>query len=451
MNITKSDFIKKQLEMNTLKSTVQRQQAEITRQQSEIDQLKAENARLKDANEERVRGLQQMRAADNARGIDMNHLKERSAAVQRLAEALKAKHDDMKEWYNSRNTKITDGVKKINDGFEIVRKRVNIMWVDRCKQQEALKKRHHDSEDPGNPDPSAISEQPPAAESTKIAAFEPPQIESTQGTSSGAVEEIQQLESSSYVEGSLADASVDEMKAIDDASIDNILSEPETADIENIDEIVFEGETRKSTYVREDGTEFNPFDEDWLKDHLEDIDEKLKNRDSTNDATESFKEWRKLFLSKVAKPTPSETQVDYLKFDKEKPRGKILSWMFVKEIHCMAIKREHGIQYFRSLLSILSLQFYDVAALSKLELINHSKYKGATLFGRRIKINRRIGWKDELYKPQFPMYQQIKFTLDPSTNTTRYKLVYQPEKVMDKIPLMPMKQNFLEKNDFMVL
>ncbi|MFS8021737.1 hypothetical protein Hanom_Chr16g01430931 [Helianthus anomalus] len=107
-------------------------------------------------------------------------------------------------------------------------------------------------------------------------------------------------------------------------------------------------------------------------------------------------------------------------------------------------KHEHGIQYFNSLLSSLSLPFYDVAALSKLELINRLKYEGAILFARKIKINQRIGWKDELYKPQFPMYQQIKYTLDPSTNTARYKLVYQPARVMDKIPLMPMKQNFLE-------
>ncbi|KAJ0749512.1 hypothetical protein HanLR1_Chr05g0170771 [Helianthus annuus] len=206
MNITKSDVIKQQLEMNTLKSIVQRQQAEITRQQVEIDQLKAENARIKAADEERKHQLQQMRDADNARGIDMNRLKERSTTVQRLAETLKAKHDDMKEWYNSHNTKITDGVKKINDRFEIVRKRVNIIWADRCKQQEALKKRDHDSEDPGNPDPSATSEQPPATESTQIAAL-PPQIESTQGTSGGALEEIQQLESSSYFESSLAGCS----------------------------------------------------------------------------------------------------------------------------------------------------------------------------------------------------------------------------------------------------
>ncbi|MFS7894131.1 hypothetical protein Hanom_Chr00s001348g01680771 [Helianthus anomalus] len=168
--------------MNTLESTVERQQAEITRKQAEIEQLKAENAGLKASDEERERQLLQMRATDNARGIDMNRLKERSTVVQRLAETLKGKHDDMKQWYNSRNTKITDRVKKIQDGFENVKKRVNIMWVDRCKQQEALKKRDHDSEDPGNPDPSTKSEQPPATASTQIAAFEPPQIESTQGT-----------------------------------------------------------------------------------------------------------------------------------------------------------------------------------------------------------------------------------------------------------------------------
>ncbi|MFS7965883.1 hypothetical protein Hanom_Chr09g00767381 [Helianthus anomalus] len=201
MNVTKSDVIKQQLEMNMLKSTVQQQQAEITRQQADIKQLKAENVLLKAADEERVRQLQQMRAVDNARGIGLNHLKERSTVVQRLAEALKANQYVMKEWYNSRNTKITDGIKKINDGFEMVRKRVNILWVDRCKQQEALKKRDHDSEDPGNPDPSATCEQPPATASAQIVAFEPPQIESTQGTSGGTVEEIKQLESSSYVEG----------------------------------------------------------------------------------------------------------------------------------------------------------------------------------------------------------------------------------------------------------
>ncbi|KAF5755322.1 hypothetical protein HanRHA438_Chr17g0811471 [Helianthus annuus] len=268
INLTKGDMIKQQLEINTLNSTVGQQQAEITCQQAEIEQLKAENARLKAADEEKERQLQQMRAADNTRGIEMNRMKERSSELQRLAEALKEKHDYMKEWYNSRNTTIVDGVKRINDGFEAVRKGVNILWGDRCKQQEVLKKRDHDSEDLGNPDPSATSEQLPATTSTQIIVFQPSQLESTQGTSSGAVEEIQQLESSSYIESSLPGTSsvpstadlalqavhpitreileerefvsdlshvqllaLNEMKTIEDSVIDQMPVEPKTADV----------------------------------------------------------------------------------------------------------------------------------------------------------------------------------------------------------------------------
>ncbi|MFS7975730.1 hypothetical protein Hanom_Chr10g00884171 [Helianthus anomalus] len=225
------------------------------------------------------------------------------------------------------------------------------------------------------------------------------------------------------------------MKEIDDAEIDKMSSKPETADLNNVKEIVFERNEKKSSYVREDGTEFAPFKEEWLKENVEVIDEHLKNRDTSENAPDVFSEWRKQFLSKVSKPLPADVQVDFLQFEKEKVHGRILCWMFVKEIHCVTNKREFSIQYFRSLLSILSLPFYDVAALTKLELINRSNFQGATLFARKIKFNKRTGWKDKSYKPQFPIYQQIKFTLDPTTNTARYKLVYQPAKVMDKIPM----------------
>ncbi|MFS8001066.1 hypothetical protein Hanom_Chr13g01185861 [Helianthus anomalus] len=132
-----------------------------------------------------------------------------------------------------------------------------------------------------------------------------------------------------------------------------------------------------------------------------------------------------------------------MKYEKVHSLGRILSWMFVEDIHCMAVKRKHGIQYFMLLLSIRTLTFYDVAALTKLNLINQLNYKGANLFACKLRIEHRKGWKDELHKPQFPIHEQIKYTLDPTTNTACYKLVYQPVKVMDKIPLMPMKQDFL--------
>ncbi|MFS7917542.1 hypothetical protein Hanom_Chr03g00190271 [Helianthus anomalus] len=136
MKVTRGDVIKQQLEINTLISIVGRQQAEITRQQAEIEKLKEENAQLKAEDEVRERQLQQMRLVDNTRGIEMNRMKESNSKLQKLAESLKERHDFMKECYDSRNTMIVDGVKKITESSVVVRKREDILWNDRCKQQE---------------------------------------------------------------------------------------------------------------------------------------------------------------------------------------------------------------------------------------------------------------------------------------------------------------------------
>ncbi|MFS7952980.1 hypothetical protein Hanom_Chr07g00613291 [Helianthus anomalus] len=436
IRITKNDQISQQVEIDRLKSTVGEQQATIQRQQAKIDFLKAENVWLKATEAERDR---------------------RSTVLQKLAEDLKNRCDVMKEWYETRNTTILEGAKKMSVGFEFVRKRVATLWEDRCKQQEILQKRDDDPEDQGNPDPSATSQQPPATTSSAIIVYQPSAIGSSQGTSSGTVAEEQLLEalagtssvpSSANLalqvvhpvtgklleEGEIVEdlshqqlITLKAMRDINDDEIEKMPSEPESTNVENVDEIVFEGDVRNSSYVRQDGTEFAPFDEDWLKDNVEDIDEHLKNRDTSENATDVFSTWRQRFLSWVSKPVPEATQVDFLQLEKAKPSGRILCWMF----------------YFGSLLSILSSPFYDVAALTKLELINRSNFEGASLFARLIKMNKKSGWKDKSYKPQFPRYQQIKFTLDPETNTGRYKLVYEPAKVLDKIPLMPMKQDFL--------
>ncbi|MFS7894132.1 hypothetical protein Hanom_Chr00s001348g01680781 [Helianthus anomalus] len=79
------------------------------------------------------------------------------------------------------------------------------------------------------------------------------------------------------------------MKAMEDVAIDQIPSEPETTDLEKLEDIVFEGDDNKSTYVREDRTEFDPFNKDWLKVNMDGIDEQLKNRDSTNTSPDAFK------------------------------------------------------------------------------------------------------------------------------------------------------------------
>ncbi|MFS7986481.1 hypothetical protein Hanom_Chr11g01010831 [Helianthus anomalus] len=58
-----------------------------------------------------------------------------------------------------------------------------------------------------------------------------------------------------------------DMKVVDDTTIDETPSEPNATNLDGLDEIAFGGDVEKLKYVREDGTEFNPFDEDWLKDN----------------------------------------------------------------------------------------------------------------------------------------------------------------------------------------
>ncbi|KAF5819565.1 hypothetical protein HanXRQr2_Chr02g0079051 [Helianthus annuus] len=375
----------------------------------------------------------------------------------------------MKNWYETRNTTIAEGVKMMTKGYNFLRKRVATLWEDGSRQQEILQKRDEDPEDQGNPDTSATPQQPLAGTTSAIIVYQPSALGSSTAGSSGTTGNEQHLEASagtssvpssadlslqvvhpitgeSLEEGEIVEdltpqqlITLRAMRDINDDEVEKMPSAPESVNVENIDEIVFEGEVKKSTYVRQDGTEFAPFDEDWLRYNVEDIDEHLKNRDSSENATDAFAAWRQCFLSKASKPVPEPTQVDFLQLEKVKPSERILCWMFVKEIHCVAIKREFRIQYFRSLLSFLSLPFYDVAALTKLELINRSKFEGASLFACLIKMNKKSGWKDKSYKPQFPRHQQIRFTLDLETNTDRYKLVYEPAKVVEKILLMPMQ------------
>ncbi|KAF5780958.1 hypothetical protein HanXRQr2_Chr11g0477891 [Helianthus annuus] len=159
MVANRNTVIAQQVDINKLKETVGKQQAEII-------QLRAENERLKATDDEQARQLLQMRVADNARGIELNRVKEQSIAVKQSADRLAERHDLMKEWYDSRNTTLVDGFKSIKTAFKISRKRVNILWSDRCKEQEIQRKRDHDSEDQGNLDASASFEPQGASAST---------------------------------------------------------------------------------------------------------------------------------------------------------------------------------------------------------------------------------------------------------------------------------------------
>ncbi|KAF5774919.1 hypothetical protein HanXRQr2_Chr13g0606251 [Helianthus annuus] len=247
-----------------------------------------------------------MRAADNTRGIEMNRMKESSSALQRLAKGLKQRHDFMKQLYDSRNTTIVDGVKKINEGYEFLRKRVNTLWNERCKPQEVMKKKDDDLKIKGTPIPLLHQNNHLQLPSLKSLSTNLHRLNLRKAPP------VEQLKKYNKLNLCLVLLALNAMKDVDDAEIEKMPIEPETENAENIEEIVFEGESNKSTYVRADGTEFDPFNEEWMKENQEEIDEKLKNRASSDNPTDSFEEWRKRFLSRDEEPTPPEAQVDFL-------------------------------------------------------------------------------------------------------------------------------------------
>ncbi|KAJ0653615.1 hypothetical protein HanOQP8_Chr15g0585521 [Helianthus annuus] len=216
-------------------------------------------------------------------------------------------------------------------------------------------------------------------------------------------------------------------------------------DFSTIEEIFISSDPERPVYVGKDNAEVNALDDDFVAKKTAEFANLSSDSPSAQESREkTVNEWRADFLARNPPPLAPLEQANYMMLEKNQARGRIISWMFVKDLHCMVVKRETGLQYFRTLLSILTLPYYDVAVLAQLDVINRAKEQMVDLFAKKIRLERRLGWKDPLYKPQFPRYEQIRFTLDPETNTARYRLVYDPPKVMKKIPLLKMKTDFLE-------
>ncbi|MFS7900080.1 hypothetical protein Hanom_Chr00s093852g01800201 [Helianthus anomalus] len=114
-------------------------------------------------------------------------------------------------------------------------------------------------------------------------------------------------------------------------------------------------------YVRVDGITFSPIYERMLApDDLRDPVEKERRHAI----------WRAKYVRRIPKPQPPPRQVAYMQLENDESKGNILSWIYVKDLKCLAIKRESGMQYLNSILRILVLPHYDVSALARIKMIN---------------------------------------------------------------------------------
>ncbi|KAJ0875954.1 hypothetical protein HanPSC8_Chr11g0482831 [Helianthus annuus] len=426
----------------------------------------AQNIKIKEQAEE----IERLREANRARDSEVEIMKRHSTVLENEAKALRQKHDELSERYKNRDDKLVESFKPVFANFKKTNQKVGTLWSERCNALGIVPSRREDDkdDDAANPDQpaatgsgatasgaaggSGTSQDAPTAPST--ATTGPSEQTETLGTSTGLehvsleAEMFADLPESSGalqyhpVTGELleegehvtemSDEQILALTELDDVAVSMIDSTPleqDQTDFSSIDEIFIGSDPERPVYVGKDNAEFANLSSDSPT--------AQENREKT------VNEWRADFLARNPPPLAPLDQVNYMSLEKNRARGRIISWMFVKDLHCMVVKRENGLQYFRTLLSILSLPYYDVAVLAQLDVINRDEEKMVDLFAKKIRLESRRGWKDPLYKPQFPRYEQIRFTLDRETNTARYRLVYDPPKVMKKIPLLKMKTDFL--------
>ncbi|KAF5820815.1 hypothetical protein HanXRQr2_Chr01g0006511 [Helianthus annuus] len=437
--------------------------------------VNAQSMKIKEQAEE----IDRLKKANLARDKEVEIMKRHSTNLENSAKALR-------EMVSNRDDRLMKAFKPMHSNFGRVYKQVGTLWNERCKTLGIVPERREDDQDDdaANPDQTTASGSGAAASGAAGGSGTSQDTPSAPTVSTGPTEQTETLEMSvdpSQIslepetftedppesssaqkfhpitgelleEGEFISEMTDEQIAIltnlDDVAeclIDATPLVQDQTDFSSIDEIFISSDPERPVYVREDDTEMNALDDTFVAEKTAEFENLSSDSPSAQESREkTINEWRADFLARNPPPLAPLDQANYMMLEKNQARGRIISWMFVKDLHCMVVKRESGLQYFRTLLSILTLPYYDVAVLAQLDVINRAKEYMVDLFAKKLRLERRLGWKDPLYKPQFPRYEQIKFTLDPETNTARYRLVYDPPRVMKKIPLLKMKTDFLE-------
>ncbi|KAF5822594.1 hypothetical protein HanXRQr2_Chr01g0028381 [Helianthus annuus] len=437
--------------------------------------VNAQSMKIKEQAEE----IDRLKKANLARDREVEIMKRHSTNLENSAKVLR-------ETVSDRDERLKKAFQPMHENFGRVHKQVGILWRERCNAQGIVLPRRQDDQDDdsANPDQTAASGSGAAASGAAGGSSTAQDTPAPPTVSTGPTEQTETLETSvdpsqisldpenftedppesssaqkfhpitgeALEEGEFVSEMTDEqlsrlfeLNDVAEGVIDATPLVQDQTDFSTIDEIFISSDPERPVYVREDDAELNVPDDEFIAAKTAEFDNTSSDSPTAQESREkTIKEWRADFLARNPPPLAPLEQANYMVLEKNQARGRIISWMFVKDLHCMVVKRESGLQYFGTLLSILTLPYYDVAVLAQLDVINRSKEHMVDLFAKKIRLERRLGWKDPLYKPQFPRYEQIKFTLDPETNTARYRLVYDPPRLMKKIPLLKMKTDFLE-------
>ena len=119
-------------------------------------------------------------------------------------------------------------------------------------------------------------------------------------------------------------------------------------------------------------------------------------------------------------------------------KGEAISWKYIGELNCIAIKRRYGVQYFASVHDLRTLPYWDVRAIVKKKLMGAERNGYVRHYVDMLVYEANTRWKN--YRPQFPQ-RIVKHNEIEANGLPRVILKYKPPKTMTKIPMMKMEQD----------
>ncbi|KAD5507936.1 hypothetical protein E3N88_15639 [Mikania micrantha] len=234
----------------------------------------------------------------------------------------------------------------------------------------------------------------------------------------------------------------------DDTSVP-IFEEPEPEPFDDVDEVILEDitdeEYPKYTSAEDELPIFTePFDqetEDLLVRYLEEQVEASKAE--ADDQKRRKEEWVAYWevLKKQSTEKMPATHKKVYRTKGYKAGGQILSWAYFHDLGCYAVKREKGIDYFKHPHDFKTLPGFEVNQLARLNMLYSEDSGMSAWFSRQIKYEYRKRWVN--FQPQQPERYYLP-EIDGDTRKHKVILKWLPPRVLKRIPLRKMRQDFMD-------
>ena len=183
-----------------------------------------------------------------------------------------------------------------------------------------------------------------------------------------------------------------------------IAGESQTLDdvYEGVDEVIVEDASDDETERYMAGNDDLPSFADIFGRHSEEeltrkISEKEK-ESSTSTSTASNEELRKQWIEsyreilKKQKQAPIASYRKLYKVKGHRTKGQVISWAYLHDLNCYAVKREFGIDYFKHPVDFKTLPHFDVNRLAQMRLLYSESHGMATWFENQLYKEFRTKW-----------------------------------------------------------